>query len=355
MALISQSTTTKLCYSTGTELSRDRLTCKPILLLGDACQFPPTRSTNQWERPDDPCSPAAKLECMDGKCGCPMSTNWYNASASCAIRPGESCSSYSNYDDSLKCGPSSVCSSSICKCRPGYSVSQDDGFCYGEYGSGCRADPECGKGLGCLEGACVCPFPLQQRYITKVHKFWGNNGNEGKCLALIGSTCSETIPCATGAHCFNGTCKCIPGFSPTLSGSCLMSHGTPNCQLGMCNSDQGLACIENSCQCMDPSAEYVEGQGCVSSLGGLCGEVGTVGVCGTSDYADVLKTDCELAQFRVGCKGSLVCTTVAAGTARCLSGAESLHTWSSKYIATQAEADVIIGIDSGKISRTRTH
>jgi hypothetical protein len=111
----------------------------------------------------------------------------------------------------------------------------------------------------------------------------------------------------------------------------------------MCNFDEGLGCLHGTCQCIDDTADYVEGLGCVvSALGGICGEVGSVGACQTSGFDEKVNRDCALDKYRIGCKEPLVCSPAGGGNAmRCLSGTDTdgYVRWVSKFRASQVEAE----------------
>ncbi|CAL8082809.1 unnamed protein product [Orchesella dallaii] len=121
----------------------------------------------------------------------------------------------------------------------------------GDHGCICYNNLNCDqtKYLECIDGKCVCEFPLHRMFDETL----------GKCVTQVGSTCSGsgtwTPECVRNSECEIGRCMCREGYSKTSSNTCLINFGQ-ECGPNMCNSDRGLACKEGRCQCLDSSYVY---------------------------------------------------------------------------------------------------
>jgi len=142
-----------------------------------------------------------------------------------------------------------------------------------------------------------------------------------ECALLIGSRCSlETGPkCVKNGECLptrgssgnstvadgTGVCQCGAGYSVTPMNTCLLDLNQ-RCQPGvkLCNYFNALACINNTCSCIDSSLSYDKGSKfCVAMLGKPCGHI---------QVYDQIFSSNEAKEIVVLCEGNAICAKIHA-------------------------------------------
>jgi len=185
-----------------------------------------------------------------------------------------------------------------------------DRTCLTKYMFSCEDSEFCVPGTTCIDKVCMCPDPVYSVFDEK----------SLKCLGLVGATCGSNgsvASCVPNAKCLDGVCECNENYSTTFTRSCspLLGHGE-SCSKATCNFNQGLACINGNCDCVDSHFEFLTGTGCVGKTGSPCGMVKPVADCrGNRIDRDSKVVTCE--HYFIQCGANSYCNYIGNGVARC--------------------------------------
>ena len=267
----------------GFKQSSDHKSCNPVKLWGESC----TDTSVPCMEP---------LSCINNTtCDCENNLVWDPADRRCDIAANSPCTLYGE----KQCVRNSKCDSQgyegkrTCICADGYEA---NGRCFGRHMSSCKIGADCLTEFSCIDGICKCPTPINQAYIPYRY--------QQKCLNLVDSPCTNNASatkCVEKAKCNQGTCQCSTGYSKSWNRQCMKTYQQICKGKNDCNFNEGLACIEGICTCIDPGLKFIKGSGCVGTSGSPCGKLEEVGKCKTDGSEECKK-------YFVSCQSPTKCS-----------------------------------------------